>query len=319
MVEDEFGSLLNYLVQTKNKTEKKVIPLPNTELPSFNTKISVQEITELNPLNTKLISNSKGFEVEKFKTAIRNHQIKKFLDKQELAKPYTSVTELLNCVRYNFYYRNKTSVDIKNNFKFIYLDLYADLGTALHEIIQTVYQFSEVKKAMFSDVYNVRGEADAISPPYLFEIKTVDENKFPGTYRKKDYYQANIYAHILNTEYNYKIKYVTLVYFFRDNLRRDPYAIDLDYNPDLAVSFLEKSNILLESLETKRAPNKMGEDPEQCHFCIYKDICKNDAKQISVMANGKKTKKDTDIVEDKLKEKQTTESTTVKIKSNFNF
>lgn len=270
----DFSELLEYLVKTKDTVENK----------STSEKQGSVECIPDNKDNfiesKSRISRSNGFDNLKFKTLIRNNQIKKFKDRQEYERAYTSVTELLNCVRYNYYYRSKGSIDYKKNFNFVYLDFYAGLGTEVHELVQNIYDFKEIKKALFSKIYNVKGEADAITPPYLYEFKTVDEKALFGLdYRVKDYEQGNIYAHILNSEYDYKLNTITLVYFFRDNLKKDPYAIDIKYDSELAKSFLERSNILLDHLSSKKLPLMIGASKDNCKYCIYKENCKTDNKK----------------------------------------
>ena len=288
MPDTDFGELLEYLVKTQNLIEGKkasVIQKPecphNVDIEPNNTKSGINNIPNYQPdvfIEPKpLISKSAGFDNKKFKELIRNKLIQKFKDKQGYEKPYTSVTELLNCVRYNYYYRSKTNIDYDKYFKFTYLDFYALLGTEIHELVQNINEFKEIKKALYSKTYDVKGEADAISPPFLYEFKTVDEKAlFRLDYRNKDYIQGNIYAHILNTEYGYSLDKITLVYFFRDNLKRDPYAIDLNYNANLAITYLKRSHILLEHLRDNKLPNTIGSSEETCSYCVYNEICKKD-------------------------------------------
>ena len=159
--------------------------------------------------------------------------------------------------------------------------------------------FGEIKKSLYSKVYDVKGEVDAITSPFLYEFKTVDEKAlFRLDYRNKDYMQGNIYAHILNSEYGYSLDTITLVYFFRDNLKRDPYAIDLKYNPDIAISFLKRSHILLEHLSNKKLPDAIGSSEEICRYCVYKEVCKldnekNNNLKIEELVSEKETKNKT--------------------------
>ena len=305
MPDNDFSELLEYLVKTKDLIENKTTPakLGLSEVPVLYAESSPNATQDYNNdvfIEPKsLISSSVGFDNIKFKKIIRNNQIQKFKDRQEYEKPYASVTELLNCVRYNYYYRVKSNINYDKYFKFVYLDFYALLGIEIHELVQNIYNFGEIKKSLYSKVYDVKGEVDAITSPFLYEFKTVDEKAlFRLDYRNKDYMQGNIYAHILNSEYGYSLDTITLVYFFRDNLKRDPYAIDLKYNPDIAISFLKRSHILLEHLSNKKLPDAIGSSEEICRYCVYKEVCKldnekNNNLKIEELVSEKETKNKT--------------------------
>lgn len=226
------------------------------------------------------VSNSQGFDPKKLRELSKTRLINEFVRKQAYEKTYNSVGELLNCVRQNYYYRLKYQVDVNKNFNFEYLQLYADVGTSIHEFTQKTYDFAEVKKGLISENYRVKGEADAVTIPFLYEIKSIDTKKFNGSYRVNDYHQGNIYAYILNTEYKYRLSTVTLVYFFRDALSRDPFAIDIPVDNRLAISFLERSLLLNESLEKKKLPDKIGSSEEKCKYCMFKNYCESDSKNV---------------------------------------
>lgn len=173
----------------------------------------------------------------------------------------------------------KYPIDIDKNFNFVYLKIYADVGIAIHEYVQRTYKFKEIKKEMYSNNYKVKGEADAVDSPYLFEFKTTETTKIKDRYKYDHYVQANIYAYILNTEYNYDLKTITLVYFFRDNLKKDPLTFDINIDNKLAIEYLNRSNIILGSIENKTLPDKIGSNKEKCNYCIYKEYCKKDDKR----------------------------------------
>lgn len=272
MSDNEFGQLLDYLVKTKSGNDTKT-----TRPKEESSKLTIEDFREA---PKELRSKSVGFDSNKFRKLVRDKQIKSFYDKQQYEKPHTSVTELLNCVRYNYYYRSKFPVNDDKNFKFPYLELYADMGIYIHELVQDIYDFTEVKKPLYSKKYKVKGEVDALKPPFLYEFKTVDKSKLTQEFRDKDYFQGNIYSYILNNEYGYDIKYITLVYFFRDDLKSDPYAIDLKYDPVVAEKYLERSIVLLESLDSNIVPDKIGSSKESCYFCVYKEICDTAAQSI---------------------------------------
>ncbi len=202
--------------------------------------------------------------------------ITEHIGKQAYERPYTTVGELLNCVRQNYYYRLKYQIDLDKNFNFVYLKLYGDVGTAIHKYTQDTYGFSEVEKPIFSERYQVKGKADAIDENILYELKTTEYFKFKNKFEEDHYHQGNIYAYILNSEYGYKIRNVTIVYFFRDSLKRDPIGFDLPVNKDLAVSYLNRSPILMESIRTKVVPDKIGGLPDKCKYCMYQSYCEKE-------------------------------------------
>jgi len=214
--------------------------------------------------------------------------VNEHFSRQAYVRPHTSVTELLSCVRQNYYARSKYDINIDKNFNFPYLKLYADVGTAIHEHLQSVYPFTEIKKAIYSDKFRVKGEADAINKNYLCEIKSIEVKKIKFLPEIDHFHQGNIYAHVLNTEYNYNINGVTIIYVFRDDLKRDPLAIDFKIDTNLAIDFLSRSLILLDAIERKVIPEKIGNTEDKCKWCPYSDYCIKDGDGIKIEAVIKK-------------------------------
>ena len=161
-------------------------------------------------------------------------------------------------------------------FNFPYLELYSSVGTAIHEVIQKYYGFDEIKKPLFSEKFRVKGEADAIKYPSLFEIKSTEFNNFKDTYDQKHFDQGNIYAYILNTEYGYELQYVTVLYVFIDKLKKDPKGFDIKIDTERAKFLLNKSTIILESLELGVAPEAVGASEKECKYCPYVYYCRSD-------------------------------------------
>jgi CRISPR/Cas system-associated exonuclease Cas4 (RecB family) len=274
LLENEFEKLLKFLEDEKEKTGPKTAPIKINDRPSFE---SFKESDFRSDVYTPRSSASLGFDKNRFEKRCKDALAKEHIDRQQYNRPHVAVTDLLKCVRQNFYYRCKYNVNMDKLTNFSYLKMYADVGTAVHEFIQKVYDFKEIKVPVISKLYKIKGEADAASDPYLFEIKTVEQKDLKETeYRQSDYYQGNIYAHVLNSEYGYNFKKVTLIYVFRDNLRKGPYAIDLDVNADLAISFLSRGPILLDAVESNKLPDKIGASDDNCRYCLYKDYCDNE-------------------------------------------
>ena len=207
---------------------------------------------------------------------MRSKLIDDYKTLQSYERPYIAVSELYSCLRKNYYYRLKYTVDPKDLFKYSKVYLMQKVGNAIHEALQEVYDFTEVNKAVVSEKYKVKGKIDAFKDGFVYEIKTLDENKFLGTYSKEHYYQGLIYSYILNTEYNYRIDTVVLIYVFRDNLKRNPVAFDLPLDNDLAKSLLEKALLLQDHIQRKEVIDPIGATKDQCHSCEFKSFCAKD-------------------------------------------
>ena len=153
-----------------------------------------------------------------------------------------------------------------------------EVGNKVHDLIQDLYDHTEVEKTIVSEKYKVKGRLDGIRDTFLLEYKTIDEKKFQGKYIDGHYHQCIIYAYILNSEYNYKINSITIVYIIRNLKRIIPF--DLPLNDELAISFLSRAPLLLNCVLEKRVPEPIGSDREQCRYCSYKNYCKKDESNI---------------------------------------
>lgn len=222
-------------------------------------------------------STSKGFDVLKFESLMRTRLVDEFKKSQSYEKPYISVSELYNCLRQNYYNRLRYPINVKDQFRFSYLYLIQRVGDTVHETVQDLYDFVEKEKSVVSEKYKVKGRADGIKESFLYELKTIDAEKFKNNYRENDYYQGNIYAYILNTEYDYKIKTVTIVYFLR-NLKK-VYPFDLPVNNSLAEMFLNRGMLLREAIDRRIITDPIGATNDHCQFCLFKKICQKDGYQ----------------------------------------
>jgi len=244
------------------------------------------------------ILSSNGFDSTRFENLIRSKLIKEFYDSQNYKRPYISITELFSCMRSIYYSRMKYKVDEKDLFKFHQIKFIQEIGNAIHSVVQSVYDFSEIEKTLISEKYKVKGRVDAIKNNFVCEIKTLEENKFDGTYKKDHYRQGNIYAYILNTEFGYNIDTVTLIYFFRNNIRIRPAIFNLEINSEDAKFYLIKAKTLQMYIQNKNIPECIGHTEEQCKFCYYKKYCEEE-KTTSEFLNSKKYKEE--IIKEKPK------------------
>lgn len=288
---NEYETLLSYLDKQQRpgfKPQKEEKQVKSFEDISFkekkkaeisSTKKIIEECQEeKKSLDTPQFTNSSsiGFDVDKFENMMRSRLIDDYKKMQSYERPYISVTELFYCMRKSYYTRLKYSTDLKQQFNFAYLDIINRIGNTVHDYVQEIYNFSEVEKTIVSEKYKTKGRCDAITQPFLYEIKTLDEKKFTGMYLKEHYYQPLIYSYILNTEYNYNIKTITLIYVFRDNIKRKPYTIDLPIDDKIAIGFLDQALILQNCIIAKQIPEPFNSSMEQCKWCPYMSYCEKD-------------------------------------------
>ena len=264
--EETQGSLLE---------EHKKTPAPVLSEEEEVRKITKKVIEKSKKGEKREIPKSSGFDVKKFESLMRSKLVDDYKKLQSYERPFISVTEIVSCIRKAYYYRLKFSVDIKDLFKFPYVDLISEVGKTIHSYVQSVYDFTEIDKTIVSDKYNVKGRIDAFKENYLYEIKTVDEDKFPNSTIPEHYEQGLIYSYIMNTEYDYNIHTVTSVYVMRNNLRT---IVSFDNPVDIerAKPLLERGLILRNCLLKNNTPDVLGSTMGQCSFCEFKKYCEKE-------------------------------------------
>lgn len=274
---NEYEQLLKYLQQAepKKKSPAKEQQEKKVEKASFDTKKFLEEakvhsyIPE--PNHSK---DSKGFNVSRFENMMRTKLVEEYKKLQSYERPYISVTELYNCLRQSYYSRMRYPVNLNDKFRFAYLYLIQRVGNEIHDVIQNLYDFSETEKTVVSERYKVKGRVDGIRESFLYEIKSIDSNKFTGKYEPDHYIQAIIYAYILNSEYDYKIETVTIIYVLR-NLK-EVAAFDIKVDSKLAESFLNRALLLRSALDSIQVPEPIGATIDQCNYCSYRKACEED-------------------------------------------
>jgi hypothetical protein len=279
-----FERLLQYL-DTQEKPKKK----PPVQEKSLQKKVEKKEVSVTKQLieESKIHSYipgetfedpppkaSEGFVVSSFEKMMRAKLLEEYKKSQSYERPYISVTELCNCIRQCYYQRMKYPVDTKKLYSFSYLYLIQKVGNTIHDTIQELYGFSETEKTIVSDKFKVKGRVDAIKDKYLCEIKSIDFEKFKNKYIKEHYYQSCVYAYILNTDYNYNIEIITIIYVIRNLKKIVPF--DLPINNKLADTLLSKAPILLSALQNTQVPDPFGAKKETCKYCLYKKYCEGD-------------------------------------------
>jgi CRISPR/Cas system-associated exonuclease Cas4 (RecB family) len=220
------------------------------------------------------MKKSSGFNIDRFENFMRSRLIDEYKRLQGYERPYISVGELYSCMRQNYYTRLHYPIDVKEQYRFAYLYLIQKVGNEIHSIIQELYDFTETEKTVVSEKYKVKGRIDGVRELYLYEIKSIDTEKFDHKYQQEHYLQANIYAYLLNSEYGYHIKKVIIVYVLRNLKTIVPF--DLPVNINLAKSHLERAPLLHAALEKREPIDPLGATMNHCKYCSYKKVCKND-------------------------------------------
>ena len=302
---NEYEILLSYLdkqEKPKVKKEEGLIrsfeDLPVQSKPNDTKKI-LEECKEEKLITPQVLTNSSiGFDVNKFENLMRSRLIDDYKKLQSYERPYISVTELFFCLRKSYYTRLKYQTDLKKQFNFAYLDLINRVANTMHEYVQEIYNFTETEKTLVSEKYRVKGRVDAINDTFLYELKTVHEKKFTGMYVKEHYYQPIIYSYILNSEYNYNIKTITIVYLFRDNLKKRPVSFDLPLDDKIAKDFLEQATLLQSNISRLEVPEPINSNEEQCRWCPYISFCEKDDSKMEKPFSKKQKKKQKEVETD---------------------
>ena len=292
---DDYSQLLVYLnslddtKSTQKKEEaKQSLPVEHNKIPNRTlteedeVRKTTKEIFEKSKSKEEKkdpLKKSSGFDVKKFESLLRTKLVDDYKKLQSYERPYISVSEVVSCIRKNYYYRLKFTVDVRELFKFPYVGLIQEVGNSVHSFVQTIYDFTEVNKTIVSDKYNVKGRIDAFKDNHLYEIKTIDEEKLPSEILPYHYDQGLLYSYILNTEYGYNIHTVTVVYVVRDTLRRIV-PFDAPINNEKAKSLLERATTLRNCLKKNVAPDPLGATIDQCNFCEFKKFCEKDPSEI---------------------------------------
>lgn len=281
---DDYSKLLDYLdIQKKASEGYALHRRPPSEVKKEKVTNATNKFLEDSQIhshvpgnvkNEEKIKKSKGFNVKKFEDMMRSKLVDDFKKMQTYERPYISVGELYTCMRQNYYTRSRYAVDLEKKFKFAWLYFFQRVGDELHAIIQDVYNFTETEKTIVSEKYKTKGRLDGIRDGFLYEIKSVDPDKFNYECDREHYLQANIYAHILNTEYNYKIHTIVILYVFRNLRAIVPFDLPLDTS--LAESYLNHAAILKNSIDKKIVPDPICATNDHCQWCLYRKYCEKD-------------------------------------------
>jgi|WetSurSiteA1Bulk_404760.scaffolds.fasta_scaffold00070_12 hypothetical protein len=277
---NEYDRLLDYLQKQNkpvesSKVKKKEVTKKENITTSTKTMLENAKIEEFIDLPSfEIKKDRKGFDIQRFEILMRSKLIEEYKTRLTYERPYISVTELCTCLRTCYYERKRYQLDMKKQYKFSYLYLIQKVSTVIHDIFEELYDFTEVEKTIVSEKYKVKGRIDALKPNILFEIKTLDAEKFANKYIPEHFYQANIYAYILKSEYDFNINTITIIYVLRD--LKHIKVFDLQVDTKLAEKYLERSTILLNAIEQNKVVDPIGATDETCKYCMYRNYCEKD-------------------------------------------
>jgi hypothetical protein len=181
------------------------------------------------------------------------------------------------------------------------------MGQAIHNVVQKAYDFDDINVTMISDKYKLKGKADAVKYPILYEFKTVDEAKFQS-FNIEHVKQAYVYAQLSKEVLGKEIKIVCLVYFFRDNIRKTPFCYDFvfdDKAEKIAKDLIIKSLIVRNAIDSKVVPSTNGASEEECKWCQFKNYCINekDFTPDEVLLNFRKRETVSSVISEEIKYK----------------
>ena len=313
-LKDDYANLLDYLENQRKTSEGYALKRRNPlEVKKEQVAEATKRLLEDSQIHSyvppgagKKLKKSKGFNVSKFEQMMRAKLIDDFKKMQTYERPYISVGELYTCMRQSYYSRSRYAIDLEEQFRFAWLYMFQRVGDELHAVVQDVYNFTEKEKTIVSEKFKTKGRLDGIREGFLFEIKSVDPDKFEYVVDRSHFLQANVYAHILNTEYNYKIHTVVILYVFRNLKKIVPF--DLPIEPPLAQSLLERAPILKNAIDKKIVPDPIGANVSHCQWCSYKKYCEKDkCIEVTQPFNKKKMEKKVEVKKDIPKKKERVE------------
>jgi len=281
-LKDDYANLLDYLENQRKTSEGYVLKRKKpSEVKKEQVAAATQKLLDNSQIHSYVppgasnkVPKSKGFSVGKFEQMMRSKLIDDYKKMQTYERPYISVGELHTCMRQNYYSRSHYAIDLAEQFKFAWLYMFQRVGDELHSVVQDVYNFTEKEKTIVSEKFKTKGRLDGIREGFLYEIKSVDPDKFEYVVDRDHFLQANVYAHILNTEYDYKIHTVVILYVFRNLKKIVPF--DLPIDPPFAESLLNRAPILKNAIDKKIVPDPIGANMSHCQWCSYKKYCEKD-------------------------------------------
>jgi len=288
----EFDELLDYLETYNNKKlfnksykkvkQEKQVALNDVKIDDYkNIHSDVQPVFSKNKVN---FISSNGFDIERFHKLCNDKLRLEFEASKNYERPYFSVTELIQCLRQTYFQRMKYDIDINSMFTYGNLLLIQEIGKEIHNIVQSIYDgFEETEKVVIDEIFKVKGRVDAVTKNFVYEFKSIDDEKYKNTFEEKHFIQGCIYSYILNKFYNCNIDIITIVYFPRS--LKKIYSFDVKYDEKIALKYMNYATILKEAIKLEKIPEISEFNLETCKFCSYKKYC-NKEKEIQIKDNN---------------------------------
>ena len=232
--------------------------------------------------------------VENLESALKTKVINEFEEYRKYPRPYISISEILDCARKVFYTRKLYPINWNEQYVFCYLPFHGSVGQVIHKQLQDLLKLQDCEQSLIIKELSIKGKLDGRMGKDLYEIKTVDPEKYSKhEYIQSHYDQANIYCWLWNKLHPDDIvNHIVLVYACKDfkNVR----TVDLDPNFDLASKMVMKAPYIKKCLDENVLPPACN-DKEQCSFCYFKKQCKNDGEQYKKL-NQTEDNKPNDVV-----------------------
>jgi hypothetical protein len=280
----KYEKLLKYLEHHENVVTKdeKVKPKKKEKPIEEESRNRVKKLTQEMMKETEVFSfvpehvkkkyPTEGFNVRLLEEKLIKKMVEKHKSLQSYERPYISVSEVLNCLRACYYFRKKYSIDLKKKFNNPYLYIRQKVGDAVHGAIQDVYNFEEVEKTVISEKFHVKGRLDGLTDIYVIDFKPSAEKR--DEVDPKHYDQGNIYSTILNTEYEYAVEKVVIVYYILDFKDMQVFVDRVDLKRGLG--FLNRGKLLKEHIENNILIDPIGATEKECRYCPYMKYCEKD-------------------------------------------
>ena len=170
------------------------------------------------PNNTQsdinVIDNSKPkfFNIDKFVENLKSKSIKSNFDRMLFSDNINAYDIAHNCINQTLYRLYNTPIPAYEDV-WLPVQMRQVIGSAIHEFIQSNYEFDEIEVAVKVEKYKFSGRIDAIfSNNTIVEIKSVPYNDYKSIVnqnapREKDLYQTLIYKHLLENNLQDIIQY----------------------------------------------------------------------------------------------------------------
>ncbi len=287
---NEFRSLIDYYdtqresfvpfqFKKKETNEQKIKDIKKKKVgfEIISNDLEVKKIPESLDKKPK-IPQKDGFDLDAFNKIMQSELIVNYQKHQSFSHPNISFGECVSCIRQQYYKRKKYPLNLERLFSFSCLFLIHEVDDFLLSLIQKTYKFEEINKYITGKNYAVRGNVHAVdkSSGFLYVLNPVDPINFKNNYIAAHANIGQIQAYILNTDYNYNISKIVLIYILRN--MKSIYKYTLELNAKTIDQYLKNGMELKKCLDHNKVPEPLGKTDSQCAFCMFKKFCQTDSK-----------------------------------------